>query len=84
MQKIDTTEDKILIQHDKIKKQILEALYSEKEHIPISEISKRTGIERSKLFHHVNMLEDRKLIKTVIVKTARYALITDYGGKLLG
>ena len=83
MQKIDTTEDNILIQHDKIKKQILEALYSEKEHIPISKISKKTGIERSKLFYHVNMLEDRKLLKTVIVKKAKYALMTDYGRKLI-
>ncbi len=55
MQKIDTTEDKILIQHDEVKKQILESLYTEKEHIPISEISKKTGIERRKLFHHVNV-----------------------------
>ncbi len=83
MQKIDISEDKILIQHDEVKKQILESLYTEKEHIPISKISKGTGIERSRLFHHVNMLEDRKLIKTVIVKTARYALITDYGRKLI-
>jgi predicted transcriptional regulator len=83
LQKIDTTEDKILIQHDKTKKQILNVLSTKKEHISVSEISKKTGIERRTLHHHINMLENRRLIKTVIVKKAKYALITDYGRKLV-
>ena len=83
MQKIDTTEDRILIRDDEIKRKVLEALYPEKEHIPISEISRKTGIERRKLFYHVNVLEGRRLLKTVIVKNTKYALITDYGKKLI-
>jgi DNA-binding MarR family transcriptional regulator len=83
MQKVDTTEDKIIIQHDEIKRKVLEALSTEKEHVSVSDISKKTGIARSKLFYHLNMLEGRKLVKTVMAKNAKYAIITDYGKSLI-
>ena len=82
MQKIDTTQDKILLQHDPTKKKIMECLAKQKEHIPISVLSKKTGIQRERMYHHINMLEDRKMLKSVIVKKARYVVVTDYGKKL--